>query len=1309
MTYKEIKERLTQCEKSLLKIKASSSTLPAAKLTQVNKLQVLKESLTRQLKESQSKTYLVTPKSGQTTAVSLGDDEKDALSDADDVKAIKGIDGETVKERLNKNTGTVYTVEETKIIAKQVGKAVASALKTLGDELSSMKAKHIEENSFEIYVEYKRNGNDDEFAFHVVNDKLHIADFTFNKIIGEIGTKPSGEPIIQDEVLANELVKHWRSLQETMSDDEFQAAKEADRLEDHPEKNVIKKIQALLAKERSANEDKYDDMADADSDIPKDRKKDTALAYRKVDKGASYKNAISHVKNLKEGENKHYIKVTSSDYKAAMSILDEMIDPTYVKMEVSDDDGAGNVIIYFIFKHESGFDDMYDDSENQDSEFYQEPDEDPNAFMYDMIMDLAARGVDIVATSHDHDMEEATDLNDPVVMKQRAMMSTWKDRKELGKMKKSKGINPLYKQAQKDAKMGGILRKLKAKRAQVMRDMEQEAEPQGGPISDKYGDVLNRIDTAIDKATKGKTVHYDDRDVDTSTNESFDDDSLFTFGFDLDEIQYVVDYLKANYSEQDYELHVGRGDTHPNSVTLHNPEMENDAQLGDLLDGAKGSDQTDYEDYRREEDDYANNELEESEEEAPEGGPDQGGDLDIGHQDDEPDMLLKDLYDIAHYAAKLHQRMKKYAAHDGEVDFPHWWQKKVTLAREYISSAQHYLEAEENQPAMDQLALEHVVKEVGINKLQKEYDILIGTMKDLAKRYKEGDKSVVDTLKGHTKRKRELEQHLVDKVSGSGRDQQLSNVDETTLNESASQDLDEIFGALGYRQGFDEFIEDNPGAVEVLMDWIGSISDFRATLSNEFSREEQEQLGFYYGDDDEDEYNESTVKEGRGDLETITRVVEDMAAEDGTSVEEAAEEIIHVLRITYGLDAMDESVNENLNPEVSKKVNQFIKAMAKRYGYDEQDAVFAIKQALRLRGMGKEDAAELDENKLLKEFTDQSFKGSELIDKVNKEAPDMFGKQIFADLLPKGVASENDAIKALKAHDKSPIKDRMGRYAPMFVHVQYHNLEHEGEDYRIHQTQYYNNNFKDKDPSFNPRVTEVTIFHITKKAEDRRDSEEKKKLGTILVKTGEYILDLNALDGLGKQVSEEVNEVVTTMSSFIRKHRDAVVKHIQGKLEDDMGTQEVAIEYLDYSKEEASDADGTVYADAAEAIVDDPEIATEFIDYGDMKQIRMASGVSEATRQDLGMVSSISKRRAKAHLKNPSKDGSTVYGLDKDGKRVSIKSINDVDKFTKFEIDADLNEVIKEEATCCGKCGRVHVKGNCKRPYLKGAKHCRTK
>jgi hypothetical protein len=70
--------------------------------------------------------------------------------------------------------------------------------------------------------------------------------------------------------------------------------------------------------------------------------------------------------------------------------------------------------------------------------------------------------------------------------------------------------------------------------------------------------------------------------------------------------------------------------------------------------------------------------------------------------------------------------------------------------------------------------------------------------------------------------------------------------------------------------------------------------------------------------------------------------------------------------------------------------------------------------------------------------------------------------------------------------------------------------------------------------------------------------------------------------------------------------------------------------------------------------------------------------MNEATRQDLGMVSSISKSRAKSHLKNPSNDGSKVYGLDNDGKRVELKDLNDVDKFKKFEIDADLKEIVNE-------------------------------
>jgi len=43
------------------------------------------------------------------------------------------------------------------------------------------------------------------------------------------------------------------------------------------------------------------------------------------------------------------------------------------------------------------------------------------------------------------------------------------------------------------------------------------------------------------------------------------------------------------------------------------------------------------------------------------------------------------------------------------------------------------------------------------------------------------------------------------------------------------------------------------------------------------------------------------------------------------------------------------NVNEALNPEVLRKLDSFIKAMAKRYGYSERDAVFAIKAAMKQR------------------------------------------------------------------------------------------------------------------------------------------------------------------------------------------------------------------------------------------------------------------------------------------------------------------------------------------------------------------------
>jgi hypothetical protein len=49
----------------------------------------------------------------------------------------------------------------------------------------------------------------------------------------------------------------------------------------------------------------------------------------------------------------------------------------------------------------------------------------------------------------------------------------------------------------------------------------------------------------------------------------------------------------------------------------------------------------------------------------------------------------------------------------------------------------------------------------------------------------------------------------------------------------------------------------------------------------------------------------------------------------------------------FELTVLDSPINENLNPEVINKVNRFIKALANHYDYSEQDAVYAIMQALR--------------------------------------------------------------------------------------------------------------------------------------------------------------------------------------------------------------------------------------------------------------------------------------------------------------------------------------------------------------------------
>jgi len=69
-------------------------------------------------------------------------------------------------------------------------------------------------------------------------------------------------------------------------------------------------------------------------------------------------------------------------------------------------------------------------------------------------------------------------------------------------------------------------------------------------------------------------------------------------------------------------------------------------------------------------------------------------DLDVGHQDNEPRMLKKDLYRIAKYAAELYKMVDKLDVEGQEVDFPQWWQAKIITSKEAMVKAKHYLDGE---------------------------------------------------------------------------------------------------------------------------------------------------------------------------------------------------------------------------------------------------------------------------------------------------------------------------------------------------------------------------------------------------------------------------------------------------------------------------------------------------------------------------------------------------------------------------------------------------------------------------------------
>jgi hypothetical protein len=104
-----------------------------------------------------------------------------------------------------------------------------------------------------------------------------------------------------------------------------------------------------------------------------------------------------------------------------------------------------------------------------------------------------------------------------------------------------------------------------------------------------------------------------------------------------------------------------------------------------------------------------------------------GGDLDVGHQDDEPAMLKNKMYRAAKLANMLYDKLDAYDQMSQEVDFPDWWQTKLSQAKDMIQSCYDYLDGEEGmaekdaentQPNIAALALENVNKGQDLSELK---------------------------------------------------------------------------------------------------------------------------------------------------------------------------------------------------------------------------------------------------------------------------------------------------------------------------------------------------------------------------------------------------------------------------------------------------------------------------------------------------------------------------------------------------------------------------------------------------------------
>lgn len=173
------------------------------------------------------------------------------------------------------------------------------------------------------------------------------------------------------------------------------------------------------------------------------------------------------------------------------------------------------------------------------------------------------------------------------------------------------------------------------------------------------------------------------------------------------------------------------------------------------------------------------------------------------------------------------------------------------------------------------------------------------------------------------------------------------DVKEESVNEAyySSNPIETLVGLFGYRQGIEEFLNDNPGAVDALIEWILSIKDFRDQIKNEYSKEEAEEMGIY-----DLEYDDLDEQSGTGGIAVYQTpyAFSKHEVKKKNEVSEAMEKRYERLIEGYG-----QYVTENPKMSAEAKVNRTIKEAYKKLREIEE----AVHNATRLKsesGMTRE-------------------------------------------------------------------------------------------------------------------------------------------------------------------------------------------------------------------------------------------------------------------------------------------------------------------------------------------------------------------